>query len=349
MHCCTCEDHNTRRLRHQDSSLSDLSSRDKPWEVHRAQAQDVQAIYGEAREFERLAERIGKCSGVLRFSEAHDPETGEARLKLKEAQFCRVRHCPVCQWRRSLMWQARFYQALSGLIEAHTGVRWLFLTLTVRNCPVDDLRATLKSLNASWGRLVKRPEFKPVQGWIRTTEVTQGKDGSAHPHFHALLMVPKSYFQGKYYVKQARWVEVWQSCARLNYAPSVDVRAVHPRKGEDGTQAIQQAAAETLKYAVKPGDMTTDPEWFMELTRQVHKLRFVATGGGAQERAQGRAGERRGTCSDRWRREQDDGGRVGFNWRPADRKYRRYRQAGAETASSPPRARPRTAPGLPAR
>ena len=330
MHCCTCEEDNTCRKRHQDTSLSDISPRDKPWDVHRAQAQDVQAIYGEAREFERLAERIGKCSGVLRFSEAHDPETGEARLKLKEAQFCRVRHCPVCQWRRSLMWQARFYQALPGLIEAHTGARWLFLTLTVRNCPVGDLRATLKAMNDSWRRFVKRPEFKLVQGWIRTTEVTRGKDGSAHPHFHALLMVPKSYFQGKYYVKQARWVEVWQSCARLNYAPSVDVRAVHPRKGEDGTQAIQQAAAETLKYAVKPADMTTDPEWFMELTRQVHKLRFVATGGvlkGVLKEGQESDEELALTDGDG---EQDDGGRVGFNWRPADRKYRRYRQADAE-------------------
>ncbi|WP_250697759.1 protein rep [Acetobacter pasteurianus] len=294
----------------------------------------MQAIYGEAREFERLAERIGKCAGVLRFSETHDPETGEAWLKLKEAQFCRVRHCPVCQWRRSLMWQARFYQALPGLIKAHTGARWLFLTLTVRNCPVEDLRATLKAMNDSWRRLVLRPEFKLVQGWIRTTEVTRGKDGSAHPHFHALLMVPPSYFRGQSYVKQARWVDVWQSCARLNYAPSVDVRAVHPRKGADGElQAIQQAAAETLKYAVKPADMTTDPEWFMELTRQVHKLRFVATGGALKDvLKEGQESDEELALTD-GDGEQDDGGRVGFNWRPADRKYRRYRQADAEPSA----------------
>ncbi|MBE3060804.1 protein rep, partial [Klebsiella pneumoniae] len=36
-------------------------------------------------------------------------ETGETRLRLREAHFCRVRHCPVCQWGRSLMWPARFY------------------------------------------------------------------------------------------------------------------------------------------------------------------------------------------------------------------------------------------------
>ncbi|MDI5568725.1 protein rep, partial [Salmonella enterica subsp. enterica serovar Kentucky] len=43
-------------------------------------------------------------------------------------------------------------------------------------------------------RMKDRKEFKPVQGWIRTTEVTRGRDGSAHPHFHTLMMVPPSMF-----------------------------------------------------------------------------------------------------------------------------------------------------------
>ncbi|MDI5424891.1 ROK family protein, partial [Salmonella enterica subsp. enterica serovar Kentucky] len=41
-----------------------------------------------------------------------------------------------------------------------------------------------------------------VQGWIRTTEVTRGRDGSAHPHFHTLMMVPPSMLSGRDYVKQ---------------------------------------------------------------------------------------------------------------------------------------------------
>ena len=39
------------------------------------------------------------------------------------------------------------------------------------------------------------------------------------------------------------------------------------------------AVSETLKYSQKPADMTEDPEWFLELTRQTFKRRFVATGG----------------------------------------------------------------------
>lgn len=128
---------------------------------------------------------------------------------------------------------------------------------------------------------------------------------------------------------------MWQSCARLNYAPSVDMRAVHPRKGEDGTEAIQKAAAETLKYAVKPADMTTDPEWFMELTRQVHKLRFVATGGALKNvLKEGKESDEELVLTD-GDGEADDGARVGFNWRPADRKSRRARRdAALETGLS---------------
>ncbi|MGK4317345.1 protein rep, partial [Escherichia coli] len=37
--------------------------------------------------------------------------------------------------------------------------------------------------------------------------------------------------------------------------------------------------AETLKYSVKPEYMANDPEWFLELTRQLNKRRFISTGG----------------------------------------------------------------------
>ncbi|WP_164045311.1 protein rep, partial [Serratia marcescens] len=75
-------------------------------------------------------ERVGACSGILRFGWSTNTETGETRLRLRDARFCRVRHCPICQWRRSMMWQARFYQSLPKIVAEYPGARWLFLTLT---------------------------------------------------------------------------------------------------------------------------------------------------------------------------------------------------------------------------
>ena len=110
---------------------------------------------------------------------------------------------------------------------------------------------------------------------MKSIEITRSKDGSAHPHFHCLLLVKSTYFKPGHYVATPGWVKAWGEAMRLDYAPVVDVRAIRGK----GQQGIQAAVAETLKYAVKASDMTTDPGWFLELTRQVRKTRAVASGG----------------------------------------------------------------------
>ncbi len=319
-----CINSTPKTASNKDLALTDYSEKDKPWDVHRSQAQDVMMIYDSAEEFARLGERICGCSGVLRFGLVVDPETGELRLKLREAQFCRVRNCPVCQWRRSLMWQARFYQALPRIEQEHPKARWLFLTLTVPNPPVNELRSTLQAMNKAWQRLIKRKEFKPVLGFIRTTEVTHGKDGNAHPHFHALLLVPSSMF-GEYYVKHARWLDLWRECMRDDSIESVDIRTVKSLDKNDPKTGLQRAAAETLKYSVKPADMINNPEWFLEMTKQVHKLRFMATGGVLKDVL--RADEESDQdliVADEVAENPDDGARLAFSYRPSDRRYRRF-------------------------
>lgn len=307
-----------------NGSLTAYSARDKPWDEHRGASDDVSMIYASAVGFERYAQRMSDCSGLLQFAWADNIETGETCLKLSKAQFCRVRHCPVCQWRRSLMWQARFYQSLPTIVQEHPKARWLFLTLTVRNMPVSELRDALQHMNKSWQRLIKRKEFKAVQGWIRTTEITRGKDGSAHPHFHALLMVSSSWFTGRSYVKQQRWVELWGDCLQVDYAPTVDIRTVKPRHdGESGlaiTEQLRGAVSETLKYAVKPSDMVDDPDWFLTMTEQVHKLRFIATGGALKDalRVDDESNDDLIVASDQ---EAETGDKLSFSWRPTMRHY----------------------------
>lgn len=316
--------------------LTDYSSKDAPWDVHRGQSDDVGGIYAAAAEFERYAARMAQCAGFLRFGWATAPDTGETALRLREAHFCRVRHCPVCQWRRALMWQARFYQSLPKIVEAHPKARWLFLTLTVRNCPITELGDTLIVMNAAWQRLKDRKEFGSVLGWVRTTEVTRGRqDGSAHPHFHALLMVSPSMLAGVNYVKHARWVELWRECMRIDYEPVVDIRAVKPRELKSGqapndatAAALQGAVSETLKYSIKPSDMVADESWFLELTRQTHRKRFVAAGGALKDVL--KVDEETDADLARLSKDttaEDDGSRLAFNWRSGERRYRRAPRA----------------------
>jgi plasmid rolling circle replication initiator protein Rep len=251
-------------------NLSDLSQRDKPWDKHRANADKVSAYYV-GSEFRDYGDRIHYCSEFLDFRLTPDSGDGTMKLKLDSARFCRVRHCPVCQWRRSLMWKAKAYKILPKIVAEYPSYRWLFVTLTIKNCQITELRSTLDWMHESFKRLTKLKDF-PAIGWIKSTEVTRGKDGSAHPHFHCLLMVQPSYF-GKNYMKQSEWVELWRRSLRIDYNPVIDVQAI--KKGISPASLIP----ELLKYCTKESDLTADREWFLELTRQMHKSRTIATGG----------------------------------------------------------------------
>lgn len=266
-----------------DCFLSDVSSHDKPWDSHKATSGEVGDLYQKGG-YARYAERIGDCSNWLQFA-LKAKDTGEINLKLFSARFCRVRHCPICQWRRSLMWRARFFKALPKVVEAYPKARFLFLTLTIKNCPLEELRTTLNRMNQAWQRLSQRKNF-PALGFIRSLEVTRNKeDGSAHPHFHCLLMVDSSYFVGRKYLSQAKWTELWESCLRIDYTPIVNVKAVKPKAGveNDSRNALFISICETLKYSVKEADLIADSDWLLELTRQLHKTRAISVGGVLKE------------------------------------------------------------------
>jgi plasmid rolling circle replication initiator protein Rep len=257
-----------------DFYLSDISPQDKPWDVHRSNAQAVSLLYAESN-YQRYADRIKQCSEILGFAfEAQD--SGELKIRLRQARFCRVRHCPVCQWRRAMMWRARFFQAVPKIMNDYPLERWIFLTLTVKNCPVDELKVTLGQMNKAWERLSKRKQF-PALGFIKSMEVTRSVDGEAHPHFHCLMLVSRSYFSGAKYISQELWTELWQKSLRVDYTPIVNVKSVKPQFGKIYT--ISHALLETLKYTVKESDLMHDATWLQQLTKQLHKTRAVSVGG----------------------------------------------------------------------
>jgi len=271
-----------------DLYLTDISPDDKPWDKNRVQATKIEGLY-QLGNFHRYAERMQQCSRQLLFVLKAEDE-GEFKLRLHAAKFCRCRHCPICQWRKSLMWKARFFQALPPIMEAHPTDRWLFLTLTARNCPLSELRSTIAHMNKSWERMSKRKVF-PARGWLKSVEVTRAEDDYAHPHFHVLMLVPASYFSHGY-ITQAEWTELWQKSLRVEYTPVVHITTVKNRlKRELNTSQvglpseIVSGVLETLKYTVKPGDLLigSDPvknaAWLQGLTEQLHKTRSVALGG----------------------------------------------------------------------
>jgi len=271
---------------HDPVYLSALSPRDARFDRRKAETEKFCLLY-QLSGYQGYFDRMRHCAPFLDFI-VEIREDGVLIPKLQGAEFCRVRLCPTCQWRRSVMWQAKAFQMIPKVIKDYPKSRFIFLTLTVRNCELNNLRDTLAWMHDSWRKLVKRKEFSLVQGWIRSVELTRSDEDTAHPHYHALLMVKPSYFSTGY-VKQERWTEVWQSCLGVEYTPIVDVRTVRPGKSEKGSDGVLMSSAicEVVKYSVKPSECLrentgfhmTNQQWLAGLTEQLYKTRAIATGG----------------------------------------------------------------------
>ena len=231
-----------------------------------------------------LAKAIGRCATTLGVEIDLDAERGPEAL-LRAAGCCNRRVCPFCEWRRSRVWRRRFFQ---GLPEFHSDFpthKPIFLTLTVKNCRLEELRDTIAHMNKSWTRLTKLALF-PTKFWFRRTEVTlqsvkpeiAGAGHFVHPHMHILLMVPASYF-GRDYIKQTTWQQAWMMSARLDYSPVIDVRRAKSPSSSGGATIAQSrtAALEASKYATKATDLIAMGSALGEYHRQVKGLRLSAS------------------------------------------------------------------------
>lgn len=190
--------------------------------------------------------RVKDCGSFLEF------HVNEHDKKLHTANFCKDRLCPMCNWRRSL----KIFGQVSRIMDVleKDGYQFLFLTLTVRNCTGEELADTVQTIYDGWRYFYnKNSIFKgSVVGSFRSLEVTRNhKTGLFHPHLHVVLVVRPDYFNGKNYIKQSKWADMWKKACNLDYIPIVDVRKILP----DDSKGLAGAVAEVSKYAVKSSDM----------------------------------------------------------------------------------------------
>ena len=295
--------------------LSELSPRDRSWDKHRHSADLVADLYRGNMAFDTYAQRMDFCAQILDFKLVSDLDLGELQLKLSAAHFCRVPQCPVCQSRRSLMWKARALRALPLVVRDYPKYRWLFLTLTQKNCSVNELRETVLEMNKSFKRLTMLKQWA-VRGWIKSLEITRGRDSSAHPHFHCLLIVSSTYFKSNY-LNYDDWAELWQRAARLDYKPQVSIMAVD--KDRDPTILIP----EILKYSVKESDLYKSKEFLLGITEQLYKIRRISVGGVLRPYMKKLEEEPEDLIGKNEENENEvDEGHLYFEWKFRERKYR---------------------------
>ena len=163
-------------------------------------------------------------------------------------------------------------------IKQEPKVRFLFLTLTVKNVEGEALNSTISQLTKSFDRLFRRAKVKKnLLGYLRSVEVTHNEDdNSYHPHIHVLMMVKSSYFKGKEnYITQKEWGDMWSQSLKVDYTPMIDIRTVK-EKGK----GLRGAVLETAKYPTKPIKMDIENKQVVDdLYNGLYRKRQLGYGG----------------------------------------------------------------------
>ncbi len=238
------KDYNTKELILKDTK----NGKDTDWRGKKINTLDLSDSYKRIG-YSKKSIRVGECGDFLEFR-----LTAGDTLKLTRANFCKVRLCPMCSWRRSLKIFGQVSKIMDH-VEENYNYRYIFLTLTVKNCYGEDLRDTLDLMTKSFNGMTRRKSFKQaVKGYFRSLEITYNKkDNTYHPHFHMILAVNKNYFtDDRVYLSQKKWTNLWKSCLKVDYTPIVDVRRLKESKGKE--------VAEVAKYTVKSEDFLIKDE-----------------------------------------------------------------------------------------
>lgn len=202
----------------------------------------------------KLSQKLGDCATWLLFKQK------ENGLKLASSNFCRSKICPLCSWRKRLIWLQRLYTSLNtirGLYKDSKPKKKLsliFVTLSQRNCLIDDLSREIKHMSKAWHEFIRddekssfSPKVAPSEGYFRAMEVTVKLVNwriYCNVHYHAILIAPQGYGDKENrdsFIPQRDWVKAWRRAMQLDYDPTAHVKFTSFKN-----------QSEIVKYLVKP-------------------------------------------------------------------------------------------------
>lgn len=239
--------------------LNDFKSNGKKrlWEEYKDYSDAVGESCLSTPGMEHLGEKILECGSFLGMLECENAKHGK---KLKKANFCKLRPCVGCQWRKALKVRHQTYEYVKEHLKKYESDVPLLVTLTVPNVKGEDLGKTVDKILKAWKKLVKLKKLRLViRSWFRSVETTNN-DGRVdyHPHIHAIWMVPAEYFRRKngLYITHDELLQMWRECMGDESITQVDIRPLVSREN----WALESLIAEVAKYAVKPDSYIRNDE-----------------------------------------------------------------------------------------
>lgn len=122
-------------------------------------------------------ERVEQCGNYLVLANYKDPNY---TTTLHSANFCKNKLCPFCSWRTHL----KIYEAMGYAVEQQSTKNLYHMVLTIPNVKYLT-KEFLLEYNKKAVNFIRK--YLQSNNYIKSFEITIGKDNSFHPHFHILL------------------------------------------------------------------------------------------------------------------------------------------------------------------
>src|SRR5699024_3277101 len=140
----------------------------------------------------KKAERVKDCAEILEYKQ--NRETGER--KLYRVWFCKSRLRRIYNCRRAMKHGIQSQKVVAEVIKQKPRVRWLFLTLTVKNVyDGEELNKNLSDMAQVFRRMMQYKKInKNLVGFMRAMEVSiNNKDNTYNKHINVFVCVENSY------------------------------------------------------------------------------------------------------------------------------------------------------------
>lgn len=206
---------------------------------------------------------------------------GDAELEhmqVDAANYCGMRMCPVCEWRKAMR-TAACVGAISSAMQAQ-GRIMLMVTLTVPNVQANELREMINCVNRAYNALMHLKRYQVWRDNVRKLEVTyNSRSDTYHPHLHVVVYVKPGYFcsQGGY-ISHDQLLDDWRHVTGNPAITQVDLRRCKDLDGRG------KAILEVSKYAAKASDyMGHGEDVFSVYARALRGVRLMGYGGLCRE------------------------------------------------------------------
>ena len=267
--------------------LSDIADngKERPWKERKVSSKDLAELFKLARKQDETIlsvsrlQALEECGSFLLFD-----RDAERKHRLRHANFCRLRLCPMCSWRKSLKLFSQVSEIATELLHQQPSARFLFVTLTVPNCKAENLTETINTMNKAFAYLTSKCKtFTPAKafkknllGYMKAIEITYNQETDMyHPHIHCLFVVRSKYFSDGY-IKKSEWQAIWTQAMHSERELIVHVETINSKA---------RSIAEMSKYPVKPTDLLSikDEEQAVRALIVLHSVlrnrRLVTFGG----------------------------------------------------------------------